>query len=124
MLIYGHKLIKCPNFYLIKDQKAKFQEGINCFEFSQELIQMALQADVKFGILAKNEDEILLANAVRAEFILIENEKLAKRASKMAEFYLFDSKILLITSSLKNLKKAYKFRVDGLILKELLAENL
>ena len=85
---------------------------------------MALQADVKFGILAKNEDEILLANAVRAEFILIENEKLAKRASKMAEFYLFDSKILLITSSLKNLKKAYKFRVDGLILKELLAENL
>ena len=38
----------------------------------------------------------------------------------MAEFYLFDSKILLITNSLEKLEKAYKMGVDGVILKELL----
>ena len=120
MLIFGHKLIKSPKFHILKGEKAEFKEGINCFEFSENLIQKAVKTGAKFAIFAKNEDEILLANAVRAEFILIENENLAKKASKMAEFYLFDSKILLILTSLKNLAKAYKLGVDGVILKELL----
>ena len=120
MLIFGHKLIKSPKFHILKGEKAEFKEGINCFEFSENLIQKAVKTGAKFAIFAKNEDEILLANAVKAEFILIENENLAKKASKMAEFYLFDSKILLILTSLKNLAKAYKLGVDGVILKELL----
>ena len=120
MLIFGHKLIKNPKFHILKGEKGEFKEGINCFEFSEILIQKAVKTGAKFAIFAKNEDEILLANAVKAEFILIENENLAKKASKMAEFYLFDSKILLIVTSLKNLAKAYKLGVDGVILKELL----
>ena len=120
MLIFGHKLIKSPKFHILKGEKAEFKEGINCFEFSENLIQKAVKTGAKFAIFAKNEDEILLANALKAEFILIENENLAKKASKMAEFYLFDSKILLILTSLKNLAKAYKLGVDGVILKELL----
>ena len=120
MLIFGHKLIKSPKFHTLKGEKAEFKEGIICFEFGENLIQKAVKIGAKFAIFAKNEDEILLANALKAEFILIESENLAKKASKMAEFYLFDSKILLILTSLKNLAKAYKLGVDGVILKELL----
>lgn len=120
MLIFGHKLIETPKFHLISNENASFKEGINCFEYDENLIEKALKECVKFAILAKNEDEILFANALKAEFILLENENLAKKASKMAEFYLFDSKILLITNSLEKLKKAYKMGVDGVILKELL----
>ena len=120
MLIFGHKLIEKPKFHLISNENASFKEGINCFEYDENLIKKALKEGVKFAILAKNEDEILFANALKAEFILLENENLAKKASKMAEFYLFDSKILLITNSLKKLDKAYKMGVDGVILKELL----
>lgn len=120
MLIFGHKLIETPKFHLISNENASFKEGINCFEYDENLIKKALKEGVKFAILAKNEDEILFANALKAEFILLENENLAKKASKMAEFYLFDSKILLITNSLEKLKKAYKMGVDGVILKELL----
>lgn len=120
MLIFGHKLIETPKFHLISNENASFKEGINCFEYDENLIEKALKECVKFAILAKNEDEILLANALKAEFILLENENLAKKASKMAEFYLFDSKILLITNSLKKLEKAYKMGVDGVILKKLL----
>lgn len=122
MLIFGHKLIKTPKFHLINNENASFKEGINCFEYDENLIEKALKECVKFAILAKNEDEILFANALKAEFILLENENLAKKASKMAEFYLFDSKILLITNSLEKLEKAYKMGVDGVILKELLQE--
>lgn len=120
MLIFGHKLIEKPKFHLINSENASFKEGINCFEYNEFLIKKALKEGVKFAILAKNEDEILFANALKAEFILLENENLAKKASKMAEFYLFDSKILLITNSLEKLEKAYKIGVDGVILKELL----
>lgn len=122
MLIFGHKLIENPKFHLINSKNIIFKEGINCFEYDEILIEKALKECVKFAILAKNEDEILFANALKAEFILLENENLAKKASKMAEFYLFDSKILLITNSLENLEKAYKIGVDGVILKELLQE--
>lgn len=122
MLIFGHKLIEVPKFHLINSENASFKEGINCFEYDENLIEKALKEGVKFAILAKNEDEILFANALKAEFILLENENLAKKASKMAEFYLFDSKILLITNSLEKLEKAYKIGVDGVILKELLQE--
>ena len=119
MLIFGHKLIETPEFCWLTRAEFK-QNAVNCFIYDESLIQKAQKAGVKFGILAQNADEILLANALKAEFILLENENLAKKASKMAEFYLFDSKILLITNSLEKLEKAYKMGVDGVILKELL----
>lgn len=121
MLIFGHKLIEKPEFCWLTRAEFK-QNAVNCFIYDESLIQKAQKAGVEFGILAQNADEILLANALKAEFILLENENLAKKASKMAEFYLFDSKILLITSSLEKLDKAYKMGVDGVILKELLQE--
>ena len=142
MLIFGHKLIEKPEFCWLTRAEFK-QNAVNCFIYDESLIQKAQKAGVKFGILAQNADEILLANALSAKFILIDGadflnlanpnaknqalkdakisaQKLAKKASKMAEFYLFDSKILLITNSLEKLNKAYKMSVDGVILKELL----
>lgn len=142
MLIFGHKLIETPEFCWLTRAEFK-QNAVNCFIYDESLIQKAQKAGVKFGILAQNTDEILLANALSAKFILIDGadflnlanqnaknqalknakisaQKLAKKASKMAEFYLFDSKILLITNSLEKLEKAYKMGVDGVILKELL----
>lgn len=144
MLIFGHKLIEKPEFCWLTRAEFK-QNAVNCFIYDESLIQKAQKAGVKFGILAQNADEILLANALSAKFILIDGadflnltnpnaknqalknakisaQKLAKKASKMAEFYLFDSKILLITNSLKKLEKAYKMGVDGVILKEFLQE--
>ena len=122
MLIFGHKLIKKPKFHLINNENASFKEGINCFEYDENLIEKALKEGVKFAILAKNEDEILFANALKAEFILLENENLAKKASKMAEFYLFDSKVLFIIDRLKNLRNAYKIGIDGVILREIIKQ--
>ncbi|EGK8061747.1 hypothetical protein IO410_000847, partial [Campylobacter lari] len=63
-------------------------------------------------------EEILLSNALGAKYILIKDENLAKIASKMAEFYMFDSKIVFLLDALKNnLKKAYELNVDGVCLK-------
>ena len=72
MLIFGHKLIKSPKFHILRGEKPEFKEGINCFEFDENLIEKALKMGAKFAIIAKNENEILLANAIKAEFILLE----------------------------------------------------
>ena len=71
MLIFGHKLIEKPKFHLINNENASFKEGINCFEYNENLIEKALKEVVKFAILAQNADEILLANALKSEFILL-----------------------------------------------------
>ena len=140
MLIYGHKLTQTPKFCWV--QNDEFQKNaINCFVYDENLIEKAKNAGVEFGILAKNSDEILLANALGAKFILIDSQNLlkndkklsinsaqktsanlAKKASKMAEFYLFDSKILLLTNSLDKLEKAYKMGVDGVILHQIIKQ--
>ncbi len=123
MLIYGHKLIKKPEFCFIKDDNFQ-KNAINCFFYDEKLIQKAQKQGFEFGILAQNENEILLANALKAKFIFIKNAHLAKKASKMAEFYLFDSKILLIVKDFKKLETAYKLGVDGVILANHFAKSL
>ncbi|EJN0956035.1 hypothetical protein NPG83_001672, partial [Campylobacter jejuni] len=46
------------------------------------------------------------------------DKKLAKFASKVAEFYVFDSRVLMIVDKLENFKKFYKLKIDGIILKD------
>lgn len=114
MLIFGHKLLPSKPFVWQGFSK----ENIACFNYDESLIQRALQDELEFCIFVQNEDEILLANALKASYIvIIDDDNLAKKASKMAEFYLFDSKILLLIEELKNLSLAYHLGVDGVICK-------
>ncbi len=97
--------------------KILFKKGINCFFYDEKLIELARCNKAEFAILARNEDEIFLANHFGASFILFKDENLAHFGAKVAEFYLFDSKILLLLNEFKNLTKAFKLGVDGVILK-------
>lgn len=117
MLIYGHKLIQKPKFHFVKNDDFQ-KDAINCFHYDEKIIEKAQKQGLEFAIFAHNENEILLANALQAKFIFIQKPNLAKKASKMAEFYLFDSKILLLVASFNELEKAYKLGVDGVILQE------
>lgn len=115
MLIFGHKLLPSKPFIWQRENFNK--DKIVCFDYDESLVQKALQDGIEFCIFAQNEDEILLANALKASYIVIDDDNLAKKASKMAEFYLFDSKILLLIEEFKNLSLAYHLGVDGVICK-------
>lgn len=114
MQIYGHKLIKSLEFKWIK---TKLEKKINCFYYDELMIKKAKNANLDFAILIQNKNEIFLSNALEAKFLLFNDENLAHFASKVAEFYLFDSKLLLIVENLNKLEKAYDLRLDGVILK-------
>lgn len=119
MLIFGHHLIKTESFALFTDKIHK--NKINFIKtYDESLIKLLQKSGEKWAICVKQKDELFLANALGASFILLDDEKLASFASKVAEFYLFDSKILLLVNELKNLEKAYELGVDGVILKDFL----
>ncbi|MBX2078374.1 hypothetical protein I9T54_02330, partial [Campylobacter peloridis] len=115
MLIFGHSLIKMQKFVKLKDDFDK--TSVNCFDYNEKEIAKAKKLQIDFAVFAKNENEIILSNALSAKYILIDNEQLAIIASKLAEFYLFDTKILLLVDDLENLIHAYKLKVDGVCLK-------
>lgn len=120
MLIFGHKLINTNEFKILRDKINK--NCINILEsYDEKKILKLKKSGEKWAICVKQKDELFLANAFGASFILLSDENLASFASKVAEFYLFDSKILLIVNELKNLDKAYELGVDGVLLKDLLA---
>ncbi|MCV3419066.1 hypothetical protein L8V92_07285 [Campylobacter lari] len=122
MLIFGHPLINMQKFSHYENIFIK--TNVNCFEYDESVVKNAKDEKVDFGIFVKNEEEILLSNALGAKYILIKDENLAKIASKMAEFYMFDSKILFLIDTLKNnLKKAYELNVDGVCLKSFIMKN-
>lgn len=124
MLIFGHELIQGFDFRQIlsidelKGDVKQDEKSVFCFKYDESFIKLCLEKDFKFAILAQNENEILLANAIKASFILFKDESLAQKASKMAEFYLFDSKVLLLVPDLQELEKAYKLGVDGVLLEQ------
>lgn len=84
MLIFGHKLIETPEFCWLTRAEFK-QNAINCFIYDESLIQKAQKTGVKFGILAQNTDEILLANALSAKFILIDGADFLNLANQNAK---------------------------------------
>lgn len=68
-------------------------------------------------IVVSNIKEALIANARGVKFIVCDSFKLAKKLQKLADDYLFDSKIALIISSDLELEKAAKNRIDAVIYK-------
>ncbi|HDZ4946334.1 TPA: hypothetical protein RTF90_001784, partial [Campylobacter jejuni] len=113
MLIIGHKLLKNPNFSFIKSIEEIKDSNIYCIVYDEKLISYLSQNDFEFAILVQNKDEIFLANALGAKFLLCDDKKLAKFATKVAEFYIFDSRVLMIVDKLEDFEKFYKLKIDG-----------
>lgn len=126
MEIIGHKLIDFTKFNLINvlapdvfDQTKKFDNLI--FNFNELIVQKAKEQQKEFSLIVKDISEILLANGFGAKYIVINlanDTELLKEAVKLAEFYLFDSKIATIIKSKNELEIAAKFGCDAVIFEE------
>ncbi|WP_096020046.1 hypothetical protein [Campylobacter lanienae] len=68
-------------------------------------------------ILVSDIKQALIANANGVKFIVCDSFKFAKKLQKLADDYLFDSKIALIINSDEELQKAAKKRIDAVIYK-------
>ena len=117
MIIIGHKLVEYEPFILVKhiDEIAKFDNLL--FTFNQKFIECAKKFGKKFSVKTNKIDEILIANASGAKFIIVD-KKFAKQIQDLATNYLFDAKIGVVVSSQRSLKELAEFGVDSAIFKE------
>ena len=123
MQIIGHKLIEYKNFNLIQTVENILNFDNLIFEYNEDFIKNAKDNGKTFSVVARNLNEAILANALKAKFIIIEknNISIAKEVVKLAEFYLFDSKIAIIIENYeKDLLNAINLKVDAVIYKNII----
>lgn len=79
----------------------------------------------KLALLINTVDEGVFANAAGVNYLLIKDIQVCKQLSCMAEFYLFDAKLILIVDEICNLYEIYESsHADGVMHKDLLKKCL
>lgn len=123
MQIIGHKLIEYKNFNLIQTVENILNFDNLIFEYNEDFIKNARNSGKTFSVIVRNLNEAVLANALNAKFIIVEknNISITKDVVKLAEFYLFDSKVAVIIENYeKDLLNAINLRADAVIYKNII----
>ncbi len=117
MIILGHKDIEYKPFFLINNIKDISNTPSNStviFKFSTKLSKYCLENDVKSAVIVHDIKEIVFTSALGASFIVCE-KKLVKKAQKLADEYMFDAKILLLSDDEEQMIWAAKKFIDGVL---------
>jgi len=120
MLLFGHRFIESEKFYHINDVASinNTPPSSTLFlDFSEEnldVIQHFNENDLSFVLRIQNITELIYANALNADFIAVDKD-LAKSAQNIAESYLFDAKILVLSSDESDIEELALLGVDGLL---------
>lgn len=117
MQIVGHELIEFKSINFIKNaQEISQQYNFIAFYYDKEIIKTAKLIHLDFAVFCKCTSEILISNCAGANIIIVD-KTIAKQASKLAEYYMFDSKIGCIIDSEMELEELSILGVDTAIFK-------
>ncbi|GIU00939.1 hypothetical protein TSL6_14450 [Sulfurovum sp. TSL6] len=128
MIIIGHPWIKSNHFFKVF--------SIECIEKSQadDIILLEPLVDshayavhcqennIPFAVVANNLEDALFANALGAKYIICEEDH-ALMIQPIANEYLFDTRILVLIHSEKEISKIARGGVDGVIFADAIYEG-
>ena len=120
MIIIGHPDIPYEPFYYVETVGEIDHTPSNAtlwlgpWRETKEIAKHCHANRIPYAVMAQSVEDALLANALRAAFILADTA-LAPKIQKIAETYLFDAKILLPVSDETELAKAAAEGIDGVI---------
>jgi hypothetical protein len=120
MLLIGHKLIPFSPLYPIEsvDEIAQTPPSSTVlFEYNPELIWHCRENSISFALHVSNVTEAVIGNGANAK-LLIASMHLAIELQKLAEHYLFDSKIAVMADEEEAITDVAKHGIDALILPE------
>ena len=116
MKLIGHELVPYePLFWRENAQQIEAGKQ-NLFKFDAAAIKRAQELGAQFCVEAENLNEIIVANAAGAKFIVVPRE-LASKAAKLAQDYLFDAQICAFVESENELAELAKTGADVAIFK-------
>lgn len=117
MLLIGHELISNEPFYRVvsSEEIAKTpSQAVVLFNFDPALSMHCNAQKVSFAMHVKNIKELVLANALRASYFIVD-KALALHAQKIADDYLFDGKVLLLSNDDNEIEFAASHAIDGIL---------
>jgi len=117
MLLIGHELISSEPFYRVVsiEEIAKTpSQGVVLFDFEPNLAAYCNAQSVVFALHVKHIKELILANALGASYFIVD-KGLALHAQKIADDYLFDGKVLLLSNDDNEIEFAASHAIDGIL---------
>lgn len=123
MIIIGHPWIKSDHFckiFSIEDITNSNPKDIVLLEplvDSHTYAQYCQENNIRFAVVVNTLDDALFANALGAKFIICEEDD-ALMIQPIAQEYLFDTRILVLIHSEKEISKIARGKVDGVIFAE------
>lgn len=122
MILIGDKLVPFEDIFLIKNIKDIENTKANStvlFDFEEEILTYCYKNELFCAVVVNSIKEAIYCNNLNVKYIISEKE-LSIELQKIADNYMYDSKILAIIDSNKELEQVAKLEIDGIIYRNLL----
>lgn len=122
MILIGDKLVPFEKIEKISKIEDIIKTSSNCtllFDFKEEILTYCSQNNLFYAVLVSNIKEAIYANSLSAKYIICPKD-LACKLQKIADNYMFDSRILSIIKSNDELEDIALNEIDGVIYSNLL----
>ena len=116
MKLIGHELVPYEPLFWRENARQIEAGKQNLFKFDATVIKRAQELGAQFSVEAENLNEIIVANAAGAKFIIVPRE-LAGKAAKLAQDYLFDAQICVVIGGENELAVLSETGADAAIFK-------
>jgi hypothetical protein len=120
VILIGDEIIPCEETFMIfhKDQILETKANSTViFNYNQGILQYTQQNDVSCAVVVSSITQAIYCNALNAKYIIAE-PILAQEIQKIAENYMFDSKVLALISSSCEIEEIARKEIDGVIYKD------
>ncbi|OCL98206.1 hypothetical protein AAX29_01725 [Aliarcobacter thereius] len=126
MKIIGDSLIPFEEFYIVKNIEDISKTRANSqifFNFDEKLLKYSFEQSLNFFVEVKSVKEAIYSNSLNARYIVCD-KILARKLQKIADNYIFDSKILALISSNEEFEDIAEAEIDGVIYEKTIKERI
>ena len=122
MILIGDKLVPFENISFILNieeiKKTKANSTI-IFYYDNEILLYCYENELASAVIVKSIKEAIYSNNLNTKYIISQKE-LAIELQKIADNYMYDSKILAIIDSNEEFEQVAKCEIDGIIYRDLI----
>ena len=122
MILIGDKLLPFENISFLSNIKEIENTKANStvlFEYNEEILIYSYKNELATAVIVKSIKEAIYCNNLNAKYIISQKE-LAIELQKIADNYMYDSKILAIIDSNDEFEQIAKCEIDGIIYRNIL----
>ena len=122
MILIGDKLVPFENISKIKkveDIKQTVANSTIVFNFDEEILKYSFENELSSAVTVTNIKEAIYSNSLNAKYIICDKD-LAIKVQKIADNYMFDTRVLAIIESCDEIEAIALNEIDGAIYKNLI----